>query len=69
MSVHRYRDAVSLDLRKEMWKITGIRSLERTLVEGDGSKLFKAIADKTADALEWAPTPEEIAREASPASN
>jgi len=69
LSVHRYRDAVSLDLRKEMWKITGIRSLERTLVEGDGSKLFKAIADKTADALEWAPTPEEIAREASPAAN
>ncbi len=66
LSVHRYRDAVSLDYRKEMWQITGIRGIERTPIEGDGAKLLKAIADKSADAFEWAPTPAEIEKAAAP---
>lgn len=69
LSVHRYRDAVSLEYRKDRWMITGIRSLERTPIEGDGGKILKAIADKTADALEWAPTPEEIEKAATPPVN
>ena len=69
LSVHRYRDMVSLEYRKEMWVITAIRNSERRQIEGDGAKLMKAVSDKTADAFEWAPTPEEIAQAAAPAQN
>ena len=60
LSVYAYSDRVSLEYRKDRWKISGINELRREMVTNDGQKLIAAIAAGTAETLPFAPSPDEI---------
>ena len=60
LSVYFYVDHVTLTYIKDRWKINALEEQECTVIENDKTKLLSEIAAGTANALPYAPTPEEI---------